>query len=875
MAETLRRWTFNQGLLYKNWEVENNDAYLADHAKLQDADGKWHLFGIKKMDADSGYGERLTHFSTWDFKNWYAHPDVLFATGVDAAGESAPNWYSLTPSFIFAPSGIENPNWDPDGTAVTDKRYVLCCTLVNDPTPQHSEWLAFAYSDDMSSWYWDTATNPFNIEAHNEDGTGDFWWKPLSHYSAYRDARFFHDEDSGKYYMTFMCYQYPGTWQGAAGLIEWTTTSGTFTQGWTIHANKYLIDYATINPEGPGIIKSGSHYYVWTHAYMWRIDDIGADTPCVGGNEDWDLVSSILSDSSLGYANEIDYDSTLDEWIATSHDGRGGSYAKYYKVGSIEFSDTLDPVVTNWFEPIDGSMGLISEWSVVSGSVFDYQPVIFDAGDPYRFPPGSSSPWPRGTRCTFSSVWSGTLPAGIYEFKAIVDHVVSPATEPPASFSGSDIRNDYWEFVSAIPESWVEDWSALSQGSLASGYNASGWPGTNFPEAPASSGPIDNSFINTGGYAPNIWETVSFGPDYCQLVGRIVSDTFVVTGSRMKVRVGGAGDETCYVAMYAGSGQLLFKEYGTGSPWMTVRYWDTSSLVGSSAYFAINDGDTHPDTGFICCGPFEAYDLSSGESDPVAPTSPLVASSGIEHFWEEIYTRIGATASQVTPGRLSRLLDEAQREIVQILGGGEIPELEVRHTETIKITDTTVEAEGGLTKIKLFGPDGLFWTDGSYIDTGTEVYHEFFDIVAVSFAADEDTAANSLKYAKGVKQLEIEQRATGWRRNFYEEIADEGYVWSRAGDHLYIYPAGELDPDASDNLRLTMVQYPERFIGSDGRIKSAFVNASGQCELPPRYWPIMVDHVVRQITSSKAGGPEVSLREAMMTYQAAKEDAND
>jgi len=623
MSTTIKTWDFTQGFVYKNWETDQTtDAILADHTKIQDDDGVWHIFGIKQLDADSTWGERFSHITTTDFRNYKWYGDILDVNYADASGNTAPEFaYGAgTVNFIFAPSALENPKYDSASTAITAMRYVMAHTLVAH-NAQHIEYVAFAYSNDLFSWHWDT-TNTFSILSYNEDGTAKFYWK-ITHWSQFRDPCVFYDTPNTQYRMSFTASKASGT-NAVTGLAEWNSASSTFSEGWTVSAtDPYLVDsMSTVSDlEGSTIVRSGSYYYAWNSGRsMWRFSNFTTDLPLLldATSDRWALTSG-HGGTHFGYGAECEYWPEKENWIITSHHS-GGANAVYYQVSEITFDDIEDPSWFFWGESFGGANDLHSEWAIQSGSVFSYQPVIADPGQPYkRYSSGAVGDWPLGTRCQTSTYIASLSSYLDIEWKAKVNHAIGETgTAPPTTLpdTSSGQSNTYWYHVDWTANAAVPTWASLD-GETATAYVSGGSP---------AMGGEKNAIIHTGAYCPYPWSTsVSITSDYTVRVGQLKSDNFTVSGTRVKVLMGGAGDATCYVAMYDSAGSLLFKEYGTGSPIMTWRYWNTSDLVGRSCYFEINDGDATPDTGFICVDHFEMYSLDPGESDSVTPTDPFTS----------------------------------------------------------------------------------------------------------------------------------------------------------------------------------------------------------------------------------------------------------
>jgi hypothetical protein len=96
--------------------------------------------------------------------------------------------------------------------------------------------------------------------------------------------------------------------------------------------------------------------------------------------------------------------------------------------------------------------------------------------------------------------------------------------------------------------------------------------------------------------------------------GAIRSDPFVVTGSSMRLLVGGgAYPDSCYVALCdAATGGILRSETGKNTDRMDERFWDLASLRGKRVYLTIVDN---------CISPFGHINVD-GIEERAAATGP-------------------------------------------------------------------------------------------------------------------------------------------------------------------------------------------------------------------------------------------------------------
>jgi hypothetical protein len=105
--------------------------------------------------------------------------------------------------------------------------------------------------------------------------------------------------------------------------------------------------------------------------------------------------------------------------------------------------------------------------------------------------------------------------------------------------------------------------------------------------------------------------------------GVLKSDPFVLTEDRISLLVGGGNlPDVCFVALVDQATEtVLFNETGTHSHEMTLRLWDTSTLIGSEVYVAIADLSTG-DWGHIAVDTVKEYTKIG--VDPTPPSDPLV-----------------------------------------------------------------------------------------------------------------------------------------------------------------------------------------------------------------------------------------------------------
>jgi hypothetical protein len=249
----------------------------------------------------------------------------------------------------------------------------------------------------------------------------------------------------------------------------------------------------------------------------------------------------------------------------------------------------------------------------------------------------------------------------------------------------------------------------------------------------------------------------------------------------------------------------------------------------------------------------------------------------IETFWQEIYARTGLSEEKVTPRQLSILLDQGQRHLCNVLGVEEMPELVTPVELSVADGGDYVDTHGDLLTVAIKGPTGFYYLNDPYLDSGGSLSPEVHDVIAVAFAEEGGGETTVLHYGNRVTFEEMARRNDDDAADYYVDQAEQGYKWCFADGKLYLWPLDNLEYDigSTDNMRLWISWYPERFLGSDDRLKTAFVNDSLECELPSRYLPMLTDWVVRKllIASGNADLVQAAMQDTQMGIMASREKA--
>lgn len=684
MAISHRLITFNERYLLKNWDqgsgnwaysgVPANRSYMNDHCIVKNhADGTWHSFGIKKQIGET-FGTRLYHAVSPDKRNW------TFLADIPAAGFADPSFathaWGATPAYIWAPDIIANPTAGAAG-AVHPEQFVMCVTLVN--AAKQEQLLVFTYSDDLENWTHDTASiyDPLNATDYGATPAERVWYYDWNNFRGHcRDAHFFYNDEGGTWELAVSMAQYDaaGTgWQAATARLVWDpSVSGAtpdFSAGWGIEnpGSKtrcaYMVapDNTQGMMEGPWVLKAkdpsgGYSTYIGTSQQLAiggqtvvRVADLSAIPYDVMGSDTisrWNhsagcgLEPGIPAyDYKLGWgsnwqpvADEEELQSSVTgKYVLSrffSSEAEASSLSDYehwlhfsiHNIGSIDFSKTsgadASPLVS-WEDGLDPA-----EWPIQWGTAFANQPTF---GDPKRNTSRFLSDIivsAEGYKCLAKVAQNGGL-------------VATAANAPPAD----GIDNTWWDVqgvASAADAAYYEPWE------LGKTYYYK-YVGSVAPDPGAIL--LAAADIYTQPFYIDTWEDrqgpyklfQASGDEAGSAVsmdrrGYIFSDTWVLSGERISLRVAGGGSPLEFVALVsATTGEVVFKEESGKNYSLTDRLWDTTDLQGQSVYLCIADMCPTFPSGWIAVDTISEYTREYGDpAEAIVPSLPIPANSRLQ-----------------------------------------------------------------------------------------------------------------------------------------------------------------------------------------------------------------------------------------------------
>ncbi|MCB1163343.1 family 43 glycosylhydrolase [bacterium] len=139
-------------------------------------------------------------------------------------------------------------------------------------------------------------------------------------------------------------------------------------------------------------------------------------------------------------------------------------------------------------------------------------------------------------------------------------------------------------------------------------------------------------------------------------IGLLKSEPFVIDSNRISLLVGG-GDfiDREFVGLVSSQGDTLrFQESGRGSHSMTVRLWDTTSLIGEEVYIVVADLSFNNPEGYISVDEIHGYTESG--IDPFPPTLPMNPGPLLEDVLSAAGYGSTAIEPQPAPALAGRLL---------------------------------------------------------------------------------------------------------------------------------------------------------------------------------------------------------------------------
>lgn len=279
----------------------------------------------------------------------------------------------------------------------------------------------------------------------------------------------------------------------------------------------------------------------------------------------------------------------------------------------------------------------------------------------------------------------------------------------------------------------------------------------------------------------------------------------------------------------------------------------------------------------------------------------------IQEFWQQVYELAKSNEGEVSPFVVSSFLDQAMRQLMILIDPERLHPLGGIF-DFQSLQDLAFNVEGfdqtaqqtSLFKIK--GKDGMFWPDGIYDDRGIfgwpvdqPVKPELFRIVTLNFAPKYYVAGNAIT---GGGKL-YKAREVTWRKmqafedaavgnpfdsdRFYEQAqltrdSIQGQYEDEIGGHynvertvpmkfaifgnnLMTHPA--VDQDAAILLSVWALFFPERFLYADGLLKQNWVNSTGVCQMPPEFWPAMIEWTASKIRSSAQQERALAMQEVL------------
>ncbi len=268
----------------------------------------------------------------------------------------------------------------------------------------------------------------------------------------------------------------------------------------------------------------------------------------------------------------------------------------------------------------------------------------------------------------------------------------------------------------------------------------------------------------------------------------------------------------------------------------------------------------------------------------------------IEDFWSDIYSRVDKDEGEIPPRQISILLDQSQRQLMMIVDSEFLGELGGTY-DFVSLQDLE-EAIGGyemgeqtISQFKAIGIDGMFWGSGPYDDLGSYAWPEgqtlkpeLFRIVGVQFtpkylrelndlsagvglfSADESSwreirnisgagSGNILQgddfYERVTPTLDLLQGEHATTEGTYNVERDLQLKWAIFGENLITWPV--VDTLAAVPMRVWAIFYPERFLDMNGEIKTSFANDRDQCQMPSRFWPVMIEWVISRVKALGTG----------------------